>query len=63
MKSAWGHMAPINAGDISRLDTALAELLDDEMSGTAPDMLSQGRLLIGSNVAPAALQSRSTLRS
>jgi homoserine O-acetyltransferase len=28
VKSAWGHMAPINAGDISGFDTALAELLD-----------------------------------
>jgi homoserine O-acetyltransferase len=27
VKSAWGHMAPINPGDISGFDSALTELL------------------------------------
>jgi homoserine O-acetyltransferase len=27
--SAWGHMAPMNPGDIPAIDTALKELLDD----------------------------------
>ena len=29
LKSAWGHMAPMNAGDIAQIDAPLAELLAD----------------------------------
>jgi len=28
VKSIWGHMAPMNAGDVPAFDAALAELLD-----------------------------------